>query len=118
MRYKIIFYTWLACIVIVSSIPNIGSEKDTLSGLDKIAHFSEYLILALLYILMKRAQTSRISLSNYFILAIILPLADEMHQILIPGRTVSFHDYAANWVGATTGFLIYYLLLRIRLIKP
>jgi len=113
----LLFYLWLMAILIVSSIPDIGSEIETPLGFDKFAHFTEYLILAILYILMKIARKQTLLVKNYLLLAIPLPLGDELHQLFIRGREFSLLDYSADWAGVSLAFLVYYLLLRSQLIK-
>jgi VanZ family protein len=112
-----LFYFWLTAILIVSSIPDIGSDTETLLGFDKYAHFAEYLILAILYILMKIARKQTLLVKNYLLLAIPLPFGDELHQLFIRGREFSLLDYSADWAGVSLAFLVYYLLKRSQLIK-
>ena len=105
--YKFLFYFWLILIWIVSSIPDIGSPNDTLAGFDKYAHFGQYLILAVLYLLMKYSQNSKVKVEQYFFISIILTFLEEGHQLWIRGRDFSLLDFACNWAGVTTAFLIY-----------
>jgi len=37
----------------------------------------------------------------------IYPVLDELHQLFIPGRSCSFFDMIADWLGITVGLLIY-----------
>jgi VanZ family protein len=113
----ILYYGWLAGILIVSSIPNLGSDKDMLLGSDKFAHFTVYLILAVLFILMKRIRGQAIKLPHYLFLSIPLPFLEELHQVLIPGRQFSLLDYVADWAGVSVIFAGYYFLRRTAVIK-
>ncbi|MCF7911707.1 MAG: VanZ family protein [Candidatus Cloacimonetes bacterium] len=112
-----LFYLWLTAILIVSSIPDIGSKNETLLGFDKYAHFTEYFILSILFILMKIARKQKPLLKNYLLLAILLPMGDEIHQLFIRGREFSLLDFSADWAGASLAFLVYYLLKRSPLLK-
>jgi len=112
-----IYYTWLTAIIIVSSIPDIGSSEETLLGFDKYAHFIEYLILAFLFICMKLARHQKPILKNYFILAVLLPASDELHQLLIRGRECSPLDFAADWAGVSLAFIVYLLFTKYLSIK-
>lgn len=113
-----IYYTWLTGIIIVSSIPDIGSSQESLLGFDKYAHFIEYLFLAFLYICMKLARYQKPLIKNYLFLAIMLPALDELHQLLIRGRECSPLDFAADWAGVSLAFIIYLLLTKFLSIKP
>jgi len=111
---KRIYYLWLTAIIIVSSIPDIGSSEEVLLGFDKYAHFIEYLILAFLYICLKLSQRQKPMLKNYLFLAILLPALDELHQLFIRGRDSSPLDFSADWAGVTLAFLIYLLLMKVK----
>ncbi|MBT4332008.1 MAG: VanZ family protein, partial [Candidatus Cloacimonetes bacterium] len=41
------------------------------------------------------------------VLAVIIPILDESHQILIPGRSFSYYDILADFLGFLT-IIIYY----------
>ncbi len=114
---SVLFYTWLVMILAVSSIPDIGSNEETLLGFDKYAHFGEYFVLAVLYLIMKRARRGEVAIKNYLFLAIPLPFLEELHQIWIRGRLFSLLDFAADWAGVTLVFLVYYLIKSRKQIK-
>lgn len=115
--YTIGFYLWLCLILVVSSIPEIGSNKDIPLGTDKIAHLTEYLVLGILFILMKKSRNKPITRVDYCLLAFPIPFLEELHQIWIPGRQFSVWDYIADWSGITLAFLIN-LLINSRRRKP
>jgi len=100
---------WLSLIWIVSSLPsdNLPSYMNKIVGIDKLAHFTQYLILGLLVNrwLKRMNMSGKKSLYMYgFILA--LALIDELHQIFIPGRSFSVYDMIANGSGLVCGYLI------------
>ncbi|MDP8221056.1 MAG: VanZ family protein [Candidatus Stygibacter frigidus] len=109
-----IYYLWLTAIIIVSSIPDIGSSKKDIMGFDKYVHFIEYMILAFLYICLKLSQRQKPMLKNYLFLAILLPALDELHQLFIRGRDSSPLDFSADWAGVSIAFLIYLLLMKVK----
>ena len=98
--YKIAFIVWSAAIVTLSSIPSLSVTKSPVIGMDKIAHFTEYLVFAFLFV--KMHNDARTGVKRLLILACIIPLLDELHQIPIPGRDFSFYDILAD----TWGFLV------------
>ena len=91
---------WAAAILVVSSIPNPSLGPSLFPGCDKIAHFIEYLILGL-------ALRYWVG-SNWAMGAAALGFAalDEIHQRFIPGRQMSFWDFAADAAGLAVGYFI------------
>lgn len=95
---------WLAIVLVGTSWPKLVLGPDGL-GLDKVAHFSAYAILAALSL---RATLSPLRLGTAF--AVILSVSalgavDEWHQSFIPGRSMSFPDWIADTCGAVLGVL-------------
>ena len=74
--------------------------KSPIIGMDKVAHFTEYLIFAFLFV--KMHKDVRKGVKRLLILACTIPILDELHQIPIPGRDFSFYDILAD----TWGFLV------------
>ena len=80
----------------------------------KIAHFTEYAILA--YLAARAFRTSpRPALANRWVLAafalvIVYALLDEYHQTFVPSRTASIYDSFIDM----TGGLVTLLVLRLR----
>ncbi|MDD2889261.1 MAG: VanZ family protein [bacterium] len=116
-------FIWAALMLIVSSIPNFKVPGvDKIFGIDKLAHLSEYFILAFLVFSGETGYQSLIhrrwkelgilrSSNKYSVpikLCIILCFAaiDELHQHFIPGRTVEWADFAANSIGCICGLVI------------
>ena len=73
----------------------------------KGAHFSEYLIL---YILFYRTIIMYVNVSKTKYLAVLLVFlyacTDELHQFFIPGRTAAFKDVIIDTSGGCVGFII------------
>jgi len=96
---RIVPYIWGGLILALSSIPNLTSPGLERAGIDKIAHFGEYLIFALLTF--NRRQ------KRYVMpLILLFAIADELHQKFIPGREVEISDLGFNFVGILCGWLI------------
>jgi VanZ family protein len=102
---------WLIIIWIVSSIPSEKFPTQEIFSFDKVAHFGEYLLLALL--VNSSFRESKLRGRNiwwlYLILFIIAGL-DEYHQRFIPGRTVCIEDYLANASGLAVGLIFFWIL--------
>jgi VanZ family protein len=92
---------WAAVIFAFSSIPSLNSG---LGGWDyvlrKLAHMTEYAILALLLL---RATGS---FAWAFALAIAYAATDELHQLFVPGRHGSPIDVAIDAVGVGLALVV------------
>ena len=111
------FYLWLLLMLVVSSIPDSRISAEKILGWDKLAHWSEYLILTSLYYLMRIHSRKSIIVLHFLLLALALPIADELHQLLIPGRSCSYLDALADLCGAFSAFLMFALVNRFRRIR-
>lgn len=73
----------------------------------KGAHFSEYLIL---YILFYRIIIMYVDVSKTKYLGVLFVFlyacTDELHQLFIPGRTAAFKDVIIDTSGGCVGFII------------
>lgn len=68
----------------------------------KLAHFSEYLILAVLtYFVLKDYQLKRKALC-IILFCVLYAISDEIHQYFVPGRVMSFIDVLIDSLGALT----------------
>ncbi len=99
---------WAILIMAVSSIPNLSTPNFRFSFADKIAHFVEYFILGLLTTNAARGfvEKTRTAFLISAILASAYGVLDELHQMLIPGRSVEVLDMASNVTGAVFGSFI------------
>ena len=108
MRKKLLIWgpvaLWLVLMIIATSIPNLRTPPEYPHA-DLLFHVLVYLVLA---VLVARA----FSMAGYrhkglwlLVLVVGLGLAavDEYHEILIPGRTVSFLDFSMNAAGFIAG---------------
>ena len=83
--------------------------------LRKLAHFSEYLVLALL--LINAVKLSNIKCNKYIVVGIfclVYASSDEIHQ-MFTGRTSSVIDVLIDFSGALVGMIIYYGYNKLRL---
>lgn len=91
----------------LTSIPRLSVPVETVFGLDKLAHVFLYLIFAWLFIQMHDRTDWRRATNKLLLLAAVVPLADELHQIPIPGRMFSIWDVIADLIGFAIIILIY-----------
>lgn len=99
---------WLSLIWIVSSIPSDSLPSYKIIGIDKLAHFAQYLILGLLVNRwLKRMDLKGRKCIYVYGLLLILAIIDELHQVYIPGRSVSVYDCLANGSGLVGAYLIH-----------
>ena len=99
---------WLVLILVGSSLPGDQVPLPAIWGLDKVLHFAEYLVLALLT--MRAATTSwppngpgAVGLVGITLTLLALAAVDEWHQTLIPSRHASCLDLLADWSGLVAG---------------
>ncbi len=87
----------------MTSWPNPGLTAAP-EGTDKVVHLGAYGVLGFL---VARARASRGVARLLRALTAIAGFAalDELHQILVPGRSASTGDFAADVIGAAIGLL-------------
>jgi VanZ family protein len=75
------------------------------TGLDKLAHFAAYGLLAVLIYAAFYCLCDRVSPIVWFPLVIVLLIggAEELYQTLIPDRSASLYDFLADMCGALLG---------------
>ncbi len=95
----------------ISSMPGSKIPDISIPNVDKIAHAAEYLILGFLLIraLSNSFQNSNLAkmIFSAIIVASLFAIFDEWHQRFIPGRMCDFFDFAADFIGANIGVLLY-----------
>ncbi len=108
--YKIAFYVWAGILFTLTSIPKLKSPIDDSLNIDKLAHLIVYLIFAYLFMKMFDRKQYIQKLKLLSVLAVIIPIFDELHQIPIPGRCFSYYDILADFLGFLT-VIIYYKII-------
>ncbi|MCX5679352.1 MAG: VanZ family protein [Candidatus Omnitrophica bacterium] len=101
----------MAIISYISSVPGDNLPDLGIAGVDKFAHFSEYLVMGILLTRALFGQNLKINLFRAVILSIIIAVfyaaIDEWHQVFIPGRQADILDFAADVAGITLGSMLY-----------
>jgi uncharacterized protein YfiM (DUF2279 family) len=95
---------WLAIVLVGTSWPRLVLGPDGV-GLDKIAHFSAYAILAALALRATLTPRRLVTAVGVVVLVSVLGGIDEWHQSFIPGRSMSGADWMADTAGAIVGTL-------------
>jgi VanZ family protein len=95
---------WLGLMITATSMPYL-KPPDRFPKADLLFHLVVYLVLAVLVCRGLYLQGARNRGLWLAMLAGGLALAaiDEYHEILVPGRTVSFTDFSLNVVGYAAG---------------
>ena len=103
---------WMVLIFYLSSQPDLPSNRiDYLDFIiKKSAHFTEYLILVILWF---RALQLK-SPSAAFFITLVYAFTDEIHQLFVPGRTGNLRDVFIDGLGICLGVFI---INRLRLWK-
>jgi len=109
---------WAAAIFIQSSISNIAAPDLGFDLQDKLFHAIEYAILGFL---LRRAlvfQENQLINRNANWLTILIggtyAISDEIHQLLVPGRSGEIADAIADCVGVILVVLVYFVGKQIK----
>ncbi len=98
---------WIVMIFALSSIPGLSSDDVKLpTGFDKLIHFIEYAVFALLYYRGLSYGGVRVRWSIVLIViasGIAVAALDEMYQSYIPRRDSSLYDLVMDSAGIVTG---------------
>ncbi|MBW6516218.1 MAG: VanZ family protein [Candidatus Cloacimonetes bacterium] len=110
----ILFVFWCVIIFLLSVVPTDETPLSSITFIDKIAHFLQYLIFALLYYFMRSYQqrSAEKIIRELIFLSIIISITNEFIQIPIPGREFCLLDIAANFIGFLV--VIIYLIMRTK----
>jgi VanZ family protein len=108
-KYTLLFIVWCCLMFGLSSYPKLHVPfVDPKLSPDKIAHFIEYFIFSIIYVLMRKekgVERSRL-VKELLIIALVIPIFDELHQIPIPGRMFSWWDWLADTLGLCSGLCL------------
>ena len=98
---------WAAGIVALSSVPGQNLPSTGFDGADKLFHFAEFAVLALLL-----GRAWRFLPAALFVIA--FGVVDEFHQSLTENREPSVYDGLADALGAVAGAALAHWLQRRR----
>ncbi len=110
--YKIAFYIWAGVVFTLTSIPKLQTPINDTLNIDKLAHFTVYMIFAYLFMKMFSQDQYIQKLKLLSILAVLVPIFDELHQIPIPGRFFSYYDILADFLGFLTVIIYFKIKLK------
>jgi VanZ family protein len=109
----LIFY-WILLFTLTSlptdSVPSVGVN-------DKLEHLLAYFGLSFLLYLTLLFQKKSIMLKKYAVLFTFLVIfaygiMDEVHQLLIPGRSCELLDFLADMLGGIVGIIVLKILIK------
>ena len=109
----LIFY-WIILFTLTTlpaqSVPSVGVS-------DKLEHLLAYFVLSILLYLTLLFQKKSVLLKNYAMLFTLLivfayGVLDEVHQLMIPGRSCELLDFLADILGGIIGIIIIKILFR------
>ena len=95
---------WVALTLTLTSIPD-PEFGPSFPGADTIAHFGFYGVMGFLFVLWRREIGTGAAAAVVWaaIFAALLGAVDEYHQQWIPGRSMDFLDWVADFGGGTAG---------------
>ena len=109
----LIFY-WIILFTLTTlpthSVPSVGVNE-------KVEHLLAYFGLSFLLYLTLLFQKKSIILKNYAVLFTFLAvfaygIMDEVHQLLIPGRSCELLDFLADMFGGVVGIVVLKILIK------
>lgn len=102
--YRAMLAGWVALTLTLTSIPNPVFGL-SFPGADKLAHFGFYGVAGFLFVLWRRetGKGAAVAVVWAAIFAALLGAVDEVHQQWIPGRSMEFLDWVADFAGGTAG---------------
>jgi VanZ family protein len=116
LKYHLPALAYAGLIIAISSWPNIPTNRIHIVGLDKLAHFCEYGLFAVLAFRSFSRLTPRITPSLAALMSmlflVLFAAADEYYQHIVPGRFSDFWDMLADSVGG--GLVLLFLWYRRR----
>ena len=118
--YRNWFWFCLILILTVSSIPGLPDPTLTFNSInfefrtDYFLHLLQYAVLTSLFIFwqsQKKQKITRTILVFTLVMGMILSIADETHQLFIPGRKFNPVDMIYNCLGVLSGVAFSYWYL-------
>jgi VanZ family protein len=98
---------WYILIWVLSSMPSDSLPPVGELGLDKIAHLTVYLVLALLVNQCIRSNGISPAKASVLYMGLLVSAGlEEWHQVFIQGRSVSIYDFLANAMGLCIGYAL------------
>jgi VanZ family protein len=102
--YLVMLMVWVILTLTLTSIPN-PRFGPAVGGVDKVAHFGFYGAAGFLFVLWRlesgKGAVAAVLCAAFF--AVLLGAVDEFHQQWIPGRSMEFFDWVADFTGGSTG---------------
>jgi len=109
-RFLLAAVAYAALLFAISQVPGDALSRLGFNIWDKAAHVGAYVPLGAAvmgWLLFRRSREGRFSLIGRAFIAIAVAiaygLADELHQSFVPGRTPSYGDVVADFLGASIG---------------
>ena len=105
--YLAMLAVWVVFTLTLTSIPN-PQFGPTFRGADKVAHFGFYGAAGILFVLwrMESGKGAAVSVLCAVFFAALLGAVDEVHQQWVPGRSMEFFDWVADFAGGSTGAFV------------
>ena len=96
---------------LITKLFGIGGFSDFI--IRKLAHFTEFAGLGLLFAIALKVQTGKSKTPTAIICSSIYAATDEIHQIFVPGRACRVLDWGIDTCGAALGALAVLLIITL-----
>lgn len=90
---------------IISNLFNINNIALLSLIVRKLAHFTEYFILGILTYNMIKSYDKKYYIA--IVICVIYAISDELHQILVPGRSCQIIDILIDSLGSISAILLF-----------
>jgi VanZ family protein len=97
---------WAGCVWLIGGSSDVPSPPVSFYGIDKVAHFCMYGLIAVLIARATRPGGSRFSPVLPLALAVTLGASDEVHQLSVLNRSSDPYDFIADVTGIATCFFV------------
>ncbi|MGV8162107.1 MAG: VanZ family protein [Candidatus Nanoarchaeia archaeon] len=94
-------------ILFIGAIISIPADLSIVNNNDKLIHFLEFFILAILLLKTLQAYNLKNIYALSIIIGVVFMVLSEVMQSFIPNRTFSYYDFIADIAGFTCGALIF-----------
>jgi len=113
-KYHLPAVLYAVLIIVLSSLPGLGVPQIRIIALDKIIHFIEYAVFAVLifrsFSNISEKLQGRVIVFFSMLFVVLFALFDELYQSYIPGRSSDPFDFLFDVLGAL--IIILYLFVR------
>ena len=120
LRFILPSLVWTTLVVILSLVPssNVSLDNFQFKGVDKVAHFIMYTLLALFWVIGFKRQDIYVGLRRYALQISILGgfsmsvIIEFMQEYVVESRSFEVLDLIANGIGCIFGIVLFKIIYK------